>query len=137
MIWALADSGSAAHVARASKHFPGALVQESDAQRRGVQYVGATGDQTPNLGEMHIQFWTPDGQQRVTTFQNAAVGMPILSIGLITDEGNDVTFTKNGGYILQKDTGFKTQMVRRLGVYFVQLRVPRKFVDPGFGRPDA
>ena len=87
MVWALVDSGSAAHVADARRHFPGATVRESDAQRRGVHYVGATGDQIANLGEAQVSYWTPDGQQRMTTFQNATVGMPILSTSLICEEG--------------------------------------------------
>ena len=94
MVWALADSGSAAHVADVSKHFPGAPVRESAAPKQGVKYVGATGDTISNRGEAEIHFWTPDGQNRMTVFQNASVGMPILSISKLTDEGNDVLFTK-------------------------------------------
>ena len=117
------------------KQFPGAQIRESEAQRRGVQYVGATGDNTPNKGEADIAFFTPDGQQRLTTFQNAGVGMPILSISLITEEGNDVLFSKNGGYIEHLASGVRTPLVKRLGVYFVQLRVPRKLAEGDFGRP--
>ena len=135
MVWALADTGSAAHVADMRKQFPGASIRESEAQRRGVQYVGATGDCAPNRGEADITFITPDGQSRVTTFQNASVGMPILSISKVTDEGNDVLFGAKGGYIEHLATGQRTPLVKRLGVYFVQLKVPKKLAEGDFGRP--
>lgn len=51
LVRALADSGSAAHVANACKPFSGAAVRESDARRRGAHYSGAGGDQIPNQGE--------------------------------------------------------------------------------------
>ena len=41
-------------------------------------------------------------------------------------------FSKNGGYSLHLDTGKKTPLVKRLGVYFVQLKVPKRLID-GFG----
>ena len=132
MVWALADSGSAAHVADVLKQFPGATIRESEAQRLGVKYVGATGDETANRGEADICFLTPDGQQRVTTFQNATVGMPIRSISKVTAEGNYVMFGDKGGYIFHVETGQLTPLIKRLGVYFVQLKVPRKLVEQGF-----
>ena len=96
---------------------------------------GATGDNVPNRGEADITFWTPDGNSRVTTFQNASVGMPILSISKITEEGNDVMFGAKGGYILHLESGLKTPLIKRLGVYFVQLKVPKKLLEGGFQRP--
>lgn len=72
----------------------------------------------------------------MTTFQNAAVGMPILFISLICDEGNEVTFGAKGWYITHLATGQRTQLVKRLGVYFVQLKIPQKLVTQVFGGPD-
>ena len=43
-----------------------------------------------------------------------------------------------GGYIHHLETDTKTPLVKRLGVYFVQLKVPKHFVENhegGFGRP--
>ena len=47
MVSALCDTGSAAHVADIHKQFPGATVRASDAQKRGVTYVGAGGSKWP------------------------------------------------------------------------------------------
>ena len=136
MVWALVDSGSAAHVANVAKQFPGAQITESLAQKQGVQYVGATGDTTPNMGEAVITFQTADGQMKQAVFQNAAVGMPILSVTNLTNEGNDVLFSKHGGYILHLDSGKKTPFVKRLGVYFVQLKVPTEITNKDFVRQE-
>ena len=133
LVWALADSGSAAHVADVLKQFSGAVIRESDAQRRGVKYVGATGDETANRGEADICFYTPDGKRCMTTFQNASVGMPILSVSKVTAEGNYVLFGDKGGLIFHTETGTTTPLIKRLGVYFVQLKIPKKKNEADFG----
>ena len=136
LVWALADSGSAAHVADMSKAFPGANVRVSPGQKEGVQYAGAGGQLLPNKGEAVIPYLTSDGQRRATIFQNAAVGMPILSISKITDEDNIVAFHKRGGYIQHISSNAYTPIVKRLGVYFVQLRVPKQLVHPVVPPPE-
>ena len=135
MVWALADSGSAAHVANCRRIFPGAAIRQSQGQKDGVQFQAADGGLLPNRGEAEITCFTPDGQQRRTVFQDAAVGMPILSINKIAEEDNLVAFHKKGGYIWHIPSNTYTKLVKRLGVYFVQLRVPKKLTE-GFGRPD-
>ena len=59
MVCARVDIGSAAHVANVAKQFLGAAIQDSLAQNQCVQYVGATGDTTPNMGEAVIRFEPP------------------------------------------------------------------------------
>ena len=128
------DSGSAAFV-MPTQWLPMFALEPSAGSTRGAKYVGATGNNVPNRGEADICFWTPDGQQRLTTFQNASVGMPILSISKVTEEGNDVIFRRNGGEIIHLETGHRTPLIKRLGVYFVKLKVPKNLLDEDFGRP--
>ena len=66
-MWARAGSMSADRVADAQSHSPGATIQESEAQRNGVQFIGAAGDTCPSQGDAQITSWTPNGQQRMTT----------------------------------------------------------------------
>ena len=63
-------------------------------------------------------------------------GMPILSTSKIAEEDNLLMFHKRGGYIFHIPTNTCTPFIKRLGVYFVQLRVPKE-LKTDFGRPDA
>ena len=136
MVWALADSGSAAHVADIKKVFPGAKITESQGQKQGIQFQAADGGLLANRGEAKMLYVTPDGQRRCTVFQDAAVGMPILSITKIAEEDNLIAFHKRGGYIWHLPTNTYTKLVKRLGVYFVQLKVPKELANEGFHRPE-
>ena len=42
---------------------------------------------------------------------------------------------QQGGYIEHLETGLRTPLIKRLGVYCVQLRVPRKLAEGDVGRP--
>ena len=77
-VLALADTGSAAHVANRDKHFPGAVLRKSKGQAQGLKYVTADGGEITNNGEFGVIFKAPDGHLRRTTFQNAKVGLPHL-----------------------------------------------------------
>ena len=68
LVWALAGSGSAAHVVNARRVFPGAVVRESKGHREGVQCQAADGGLLPSRGEAEITYVTSDGQQRRTLF---------------------------------------------------------------------
>ena len=49
-IWALADSGSAAHVADINKSFPGAILRRSEGRNRGLKYATADGGEIKHGG---------------------------------------------------------------------------------------
>ena len=55
--------------------------------------------------------------------------MPILSVGELTDSEHKVDFEKEGGEILHKPTQTVTPFIRKAGVYFVKLLVPRSAVE--------
>ena len=69
--------------------------------------------------------------------------MPILSVAELADEGvegSEVRFRKKDGYIEDTHTGRRCLFVKKKGVYFVKLYVPKgtapqKPREPGFARP--
>ena len=77
------------------------------------------------------------GHDRNTVFQDAGVGMPNVSISKRATEKDRTHFDEYGGELLHKPTGEVTPIVARMGVYFVQMRVPNAIVNPseGFQRP--
>lgn len=48
------DSGSRATIANMHKHFPGATLRQSEAQKEGRVYSSATGEAFPNDGEFTV-----------------------------------------------------------------------------------
>ena len=138
-VWALVDSGCGTHIADAAKHFPGATVVESEGQRRGQVFINASNGEIANEGQITVHMLTNEGRKKPTCFQNAKVGLPILSVKVLCDE-SDVSFTKKGGTITDRDSGEVTAFVKRCGVYFAKMWVPRSVCpngdsEPGFARP--
>ena len=136
-IWALLDAGSAVHVADFSKHFPGLKTKEGNSKKRGVKYHTAGGGLPPNRGEGDLVFKTTEGNYGSITFQDAAVGMPIISTNGLAREGNDITYRAEDGYAHHLKTNERTYFIAKDNVYFIQLLVPKSAVkspDPDFGR---
>ena len=77
-------------------------------------------------GYFTVKGETTEGHITSTTFVNAPVDMPIISVAEICDGDSDVNFTKQGGTIVDGSTGKTSRFVKRLGVYFIKLRVSRK-----------
>ena len=93
--------------------------------------MAANNSEVPNRGEVHVEGVTEQGHQVSVTFQDADVGMPILSVGELTDTKHKVDFEDYGRETLHKPTGTVTPVVRKLGVCFVKLFVPRSAVETG------
>lgn len=140
-IYALVDSGAGAHTANAAKHFPGAMVTESAAQRAGVKYITANEEEITNDGEMSIPAITEHGDEFPLTFQNTSVGMPIISVAQMAHD-YDSKFRKKDGEFIHQRTGKVLPFVKRHGVYFMKLLVPRSLAPSdskraeAFGRPE-
>ena len=110
-----------------------------------MYYVAANNSEVPNRGEIDVEGVTEQGHKVNVTFQDAEVGVPILSVGELTDSKHKVDFEDHGGEILHKPTGTVTPFVRKLGVYFVKIMVPRSSLEKSnfpdedkssrFGRP--
>ena len=72
-----------------------------------------------------MDFQTEDGQHKSMVFQNASVGMPIMSTnGVAKDWKAEVTFGAERGHITCLTDGKETQFIMRDGVYFVEMKVP-------------
>ena len=120
----LMDSGSRPTIADRDKHFPGAELRQSQAQREGRGYSSATGEAFPNEGEFTVRARTQEGHERDIVFQHSSkVAIPILSTGGLTDADNDVTYQKTGGYILHNPTKQLSRFMRLHGVYFIKMMV--------------
>ena len=117
VVWALLDAGSAVNVVDFERHLPGIKVRESNSQRRGVKYLTAEGGQIPNRGEGAVTYKTEIGETKTTIFQNASVGMPIMSTNVMAKEGNDITYRATDGYITDTSNGRQTPFCEREGVY--------------------
>ena len=81
--------------------------------------------------ETDVDFKTESGQQRSVVFQNAEVGMPILSTNKFAIEANEITYRAKDGYIHHVPTGENTPFIAKDGVYFLAMRVPRHWVEKG------
>ena len=79
----------------------------------------------PNKGEADVKFVAEVNQVRQITFQNADVGMPIVSTNKLAHEDNDITYRKDDGYITNTVTEAKTPFIARDGVYFIKMKVPK------------
>ena len=73
------------------------------------------------------------------TFEDADVDMPIMSVVELSENGalgTDVVFRKKDGAMVDVQSNNTSKFVRRNGVYFMKLFVPRnKTADPDFIRP--
>ena len=124
----MADSGSAPNVANHKKHFPGSqLVKDTGSS---VQFQTATGQPFESKGKLTVDAESMEGYRRRIVFDDADVSIPILSIGLMTDNDNDVLFQKKGGKIIQLPTGEEIAFIRMHGVYFVELKFDMDILEP-------
>ena len=108
MARALADSGTAAHVADAKKGSPGAQTTESQMRTRCIQFRAAGGGRLANRCEAKLGYVTPDGKRRCAVFQGAAVGMQSLYITEIVEADTLAAFDTRGGYRWHRPTNTDT-----------------------------
>eukprot|EP00969_Alexandrium_andersonii_P291793 12896093-Alexandrium_andersonii.AAC.1 len=67
-------------------------ILDSEASRKGVHYLAADGGRVPNLGEVHLGFFTKEKHRCRITFQVADVKRPLFAVGTPTKAGNDAHF---------------------------------------------
>ena len=57
---------------------------------------------------------------------------PLLAVSTLARSGNEVTFSETGGTILHKQTGRKTTLIKKDGIYVSEIRVaPATAGGPG------
>ena len=111
----------------------------SRMSKAGMNYVSASGDIIPNLGEKMIQVIFEDGKDSIAKYQVADVSRTLNSGSEICDGGGDmgqyVLFNKWGGAILNPATSRQTAFQREEGIYTLEMWVkPRG--DLVFPRPE-
>ena len=85
-----------------------------------VKLAAANGSPIKVEGEAKLHF-KRGGRRCEMRFLDADVRRPLAAVSAIVDEGNDVHFSKSGSYILNVATGERIPMVRRKGVYVIEL----------------
>ena len=121
-VWALTDSGSGVHIANHDVNFPGSKLEKNKFQE--TKYMAANKSEIVNEGEMAIRARTAEGHSVRIPFQSAKVGMPILSVAQLAKKYDSV-FRQDDGDLVHRNTGKKVGFVKKAGVYFIQLMVPR------------
>ena len=89
--------------------------------------MSASDDRIPNLGEQVLSIVTSDGKDGTIKYQVADVSRPLNAISEICDaggvHGQHVIFGKNGGMIVNLETGRQTPFAREDGVYTLEFWV--------------
>ena len=80
-----------------------------------------------------MKFTTVTGKEDEIVFQNAAVGIPIMSTHGLTKEKKDLTYREHDGYITSHEDGATEPFITKDGVYFRQMLVPRAAVEKAKG----
>ena len=121
--WAMVDSGAGANVAR-RKHFR--MSQRIAAPE--ISLTVANGETLPNQGARAVQCYDRNGSCRSRVFYEADVEMPILAVTELAREGElgtEVNLRHNGGEICDISTGRRSEVVKRMGVYFTRIYFPK------------
>ena len=110
---------------------PGHVLEASPGSRVGQNFVMGDGGKTPNLGQNQLNL--EDGEANFqSTFQIAAIARPLMSVGRICDNDNEVTFSKTKAVVRDKEGHDVCTFQRQpSGLYTAKI----KLKAPGFGRP--
>ena len=120
------DSGATESVAPPDM-CPHYKVNPSPGSLAGVNYVSASDDLIPNLGEQVLDVQTLDGREGQVKYQIADVARPLNSVSEICDaggvHGQHVIFGRYGGAIINLDTGRQVPFPREDGIYNLEFWV--------------
>ena len=128
------DSGASESVAppEMCPHYP---IQPSPGSLSGQNYISASDDLIPNLGEQLLAVVTPNMTEGELKYQMADVTRPLNAVSEICDaggpEGQYVVFSKYGGAIYNPVSGGTTPFEREEGVYTMEFWVKPK-AEAGF-----
>ena len=122
---AVMDSGCAESVAPPDL-CPEYALEPSAGSIRGQNFISASKDRIPNLGQKKFEVETEDGSKGKIKYQIADVSRPLNAISDICDAGNRVIFGKNGGMIMNIESGTETYFNRENGIYVLNLWIKPK-----------
>ena len=121
IIEAVVDSGAEDSVTP-----PGVFVGEvttSAMSRAGRKYRAANGSPIPNLGQTVAYFRDAGGRACGIPFQVAQVDRPLVSVSRLAAAGCKVSFQEDTGEILHVSSGRSLPLIRKNGVYILEMRV--------------
>ena len=130
--WCLVDTGAGLSSANRARHFPGAELIQPDPNEEPVTLSTASGQILTVKGTFKVEGYSSEQQQFSTKFTDSKVDMPILAGSAITlggTAGREIIITKRGGIIKDLATGETSHIVRRRGVYFMKLKIPKKYTE--------
>ena len=141
-VWALVDSGAGKSCGNKAKHFP--FLQGENTQS-GTRMSMADGTELPSRGNFFLPAISAEGHDLSQTFEDADVEMPICAVSALSscggDPGSRVIFEYDRGKIVKVSDDGSSSFIKKKGVYFVKLFVPRKpqsdTADSVFSRPGA
>ena len=123
------DSGASESVAPPTM-CPEFEVTPSAGSKAGQNYISASDDLIPNIGEQVLDVVTDSGRDSRIRYQIADVTRPLNSVSEICDAGGDygqqVTFGRHGGSILNIETGVVTEFQRADDIYVLNMWVKQK-----------
>ena len=109
-------------------------VTETEASRKGMYYLSASGDPIPNLGEKSLMLMTESGSLRSMMYQVAKVTKPLGSVSRICKAGHAVVFDDEGSFIYNKSTGSVDWLREENGTYVLDSYIVPKAEAPFQGQ---
>ena len=123
------DSGSVVHVA-AEGDTPMYALDSSPSARQCAQFVVGAGGTMKNMWQKTLQLSSGDSDF-ASVFQIAAVHRPLMAVGKICDNNNEVLFSKHRA-VVRDPTGAEICVFARQqgGLYTAKLKLRSPFVRP-------
>ena len=110
------DSGCGASVAPPGM-CPTYPIEESEGSRRGQEFMSASENTMPNLGEQKLEGVLDSGRPIALKYQIADVSRALNAVTEICDAGHHVIFGKKGGVIVNLESGRTTPFEREGNIY--------------------
>ena len=141
--WCLVDTGAGMSSASHRKHFPGATFVPLGKGEEPISLCTANGEVLVSKGSFNVTGYSQEGQVFRTKFVDADMDMPILAGSELCEGGamgRELRIHQKGGVIRDLKTSAESRVVKRRGVYFIKLKMPKKYVEvpsTGFGRQES
>ena len=110
------DSGRGASVAPPGM-CPAYPIEESEGSRRGQEFMSASENTMPNLGERKLECVFDLGRPIALKYQIADVSRALNAVTEICDAGRHVIFGRKGGVIVNLESGRSTPFQREGNIY--------------------
>ena len=116
----LIDSGAACHA------FP--MRTKSKTPHNGSTFVTASGETITSGGKSKVNYSVEasDGKKVMVSgeFEDLPVRRPLLSVGMLYEQGYDISFSKKHGCWIEKD-GTKVKVDKKRGVFVMPVDLPK------------